>query len=100
MKWDNTKKEIIGYIFAAASLLVGFSLSVAGFIVEPTGIISESVLWLLSQCFVFSGAICGVSLHVDSQMKKVKSSILKELSGKKKTDKESDAESESENTDK
>lgn len=96
MVWSQKSKEVIGYVFAAVSLIVGFGLSIAGFIVPPTGVISESVLWLLSQTLVFSGAICGVSLHVDTQMSKVEAAVLKKLQEKETEEKET----ETENTDK
>ena len=98
MVWSQKSKEVIGYVFAAVSLIVGFGLSIAGFIVPPTGVISESVLWLLSQTLVFSGAICGVSLHVDTQMRKVEAAVLKKL--KEKDTATEDIKAETENSDK
>jgi hypothetical protein len=47
MKWNKNTKEIVSYIFAAFSLLFGFALTTAGFIVDPLGIVSDSVLWIL-----------------------------------------------------
>lgn len=79
MVWSQKSKEVIGYVFAAVSMIVGFGLSIAGFIVPPTGVISESVLVLLSQCLVFSGAICGVSLHVNNEIKKIEATVLEKL---------------------
>lgn len=101
MVWNQKSKEVVGYVFAAVSLIVGFGLSIAGFIVPPTGVISESVLWLLSQTLVFSGAICGVSLHVDTQMRKVEAAVLKRLKLEEKEKKESESEKvETDNSDK
>ena len=48
MKWTNETKEILTYVIAALSLLFGFGLTIAGFIVDPTGIVSDSVLWILA----------------------------------------------------
>ena len=79
MKWNKNTKEIVSYVFAAVSLVFGFALTTAGFIVDPTGIVSDSVLWILGQCFVFAGAVTGVALSVDAVKKQVKNELLKEL---------------------
>ena len=79
MKWNKDTKEIFGYIFAACSLIFGFGLTIAGFIVDPLGVVSESVLWVLGQCFVFAGGVTGIALSVDNMKKTVKAEIIKEL---------------------
>lgn len=52
------------YITAGAMLLVGVSLAIAGFIVPPTGEISDSVLYFTAQCFIYAGSVFGVSVYV------------------------------------
>lgn len=79
MKLD---RETLSYIFAAVALLVGFGLTIAGFCVSPTGEVHDSVLFLLGQCLVFAGAVCGISLHVNNTMKRMK----QELTGSRDTD--------------
>lgn len=37
---------------------------VAGFCVPPVGEISDSVLWVLSQCLIYAGSILGVASYV------------------------------------
>jgi len=44
---ELTIKERISYIFAALAFIIGWALTIAGFIVPPTGEISGSVLWVL-----------------------------------------------------
>lgn len=80
MKFD---KERLSYIFAAVSLLFGFGLTLAGFIVDPLGIISESVLWVLGQCFIFAGAVCGISMHIDNSLKKMKAELKNDIENNK-----------------
>lgn len=79
MKWTKQTKEVVSYIFAATSLIFGFALTVAGFIVPPLGIIHESILWILGQCFVFAGGITGLALSVDNVKKQIKSELMKEF---------------------
>ena len=45
-------------------LAIGAALSIAGFIVPPTGEISDSVLWFFAQCLIYAGSIFGVSTYV------------------------------------
>lgn len=79
MKWDNTTKEILSYSFALISLLGGFGLTIAGFIVDPTGQIHESVLFVLGQCLVFAASICGISLHVKRGMNEISNHVKEEV---------------------
>lgn len=72
-------KDKIAYLFAAISLLVGFSLTIAGFIVNPLGVIDNSVLWVLGQTLTFAGAVCGISLHVRGTKEELKHEILHEM---------------------
>lgn len=79
MKWDNTTKEILSYSFALISLLGGFGLTIAGFIVDPTGQIHESVLFVLGQCLVFAASICGISMHVKRGMNEISNHVKEEI---------------------
>lgn len=82
MKWNSDTKEVVAYCFAGLSLLFGFGLSIAGFIVDPTGQIHDSVLWVLAQALTFAGAICGVTFYVTNSIKNIKknlSSTIKEV---------------------
>ena len=49
----ETKEEVQIYT-AVGMLMSGVGLSVAGFIVEPTGQIHESVLWFFAHEFISS----------------------------------------------
>ena len=41
-------------------LVAGVGLSIAGFIVPPTGEISDSVLMFTAQCLVYAGSALGI----------------------------------------
>lgn len=51
---------------AVAMLAAGFALSVAGFCVPPVGEVSDSVLWIFSQCLLYAGSIFGVTTYVQT----------------------------------
>ena len=52
-------------ITAVGMLVAGLAFAVAGFITPPPGEISDSVLWLFSQCLIYAGSIFGVGIYVD-----------------------------------
>ena len=61
-------KEDIQVWTAVGMLTAGLSLSVAGFLVEPLGIIHDSVLWFFAQCLVYAGSIFGVYIYVNGRV--------------------------------
>lgn len=83
MKWNKETKDKISYIVASLAFLFGIGLTIAGFIVNPLGIVDDSVLWVLGQCLVFSGGVFGVGLYINNKMQEVKADILKSLKSKK-----------------
>lgn len=77
-----TIKEIVTLSSAVFAILVGFGLTIAGFVVPPLGIISDSVLWVLGQALVYAGSIFGISTHYSSEVKKFKDEIKREINNK------------------
>ena len=49
-------------------LMSGIALSVAGFVVDPVGEISDSVLWYVSQALIYAGSVFGVTVYIDRQL--------------------------------
>lgn len=60
-------KEAVQIWSAVGMLVAGVSLSVAGFIVPPTGEIHDSVLWFFAQCLLYAGGIFGIGLYVNGK---------------------------------
>ena len=67
---------------ALFALLFGFGLSLAGFIVDPKGIVDQSVLWILGQCLLYAGSIYGISTHYQKKQKELENKIYKRLNKK------------------
>ena len=63
---DKEKKEAIQIWSAVGMLAAGVVLVIAGFIVSPTGEVSESVLWFFAQCLIYAGSIFGIGMYVRS----------------------------------
>lgn len=77
MKLDVNKKEAIQYATAVGMLVAGLALTVAGFVVEPVGEISDSVLYVLAQCLIYAGSIFGIGLYVNTKFAVLKRQIQK-----------------------
>lgn len=69
---------------ALFALLFGFGLSFAGFIVDPQGVVDQSVLWILGQCLLYAGSIYGISTHFQKKQKELENKIDKRLNKKNK----------------
>lgn len=72
---ELTIKERISYIFATLAFIIGWALTIAGFIVPPTGEISGSVLWVLGQALLFAGSVIGISEHYGAELDKIKEQL-------------------------
>ena len=57
-------------ITAIISFVIGWGLTIAGFIVPPKGEVSGSVLAVLGEAMVYTAAVLGVSLYFKGQMAK------------------------------
>ena len=65
-------------VFTAIAMLVaGVSLSIAGFIVPPTGEISDSVLMFTAQCLVYAGSALGINVYINSKFSDIKKQLTK-----------------------
>ena len=75
MKWNNQSKEIAAHVCAGLLLLFGMIMVVCGFITPPSGEVHDSILWIFGQTLVFSGAVLGISLHVDNSIKSIETKL-------------------------
>lgn len=57
-------KENIAVVTACILLLFGITLTAAGFVIDPTGEVHDSVLWVLGQSLVYAGSIFGVAAYM------------------------------------
>ena len=69
MKTED-KKSKAAYWTAIAAFIVGWGLTIAGFIVEPLGEVSGSVLAILGEAMVYAASVFGVTLYFNHQMQK------------------------------
>ena len=55
---------------------------VCGFITPPSGEVHDSILWIFGQTLVFSGAVLGISLHVDNSIKSIEAKLEKKMNNR------------------
>lgn len=56
-------------------LIVGVVLACIGFATPPVGEISDSVLWLFSQCLIYAGSVFGVGAYINHKFAEMKNKI-------------------------
>lgn len=56
---------------AIATLVLGWSLTIAAFIIEPTGEVHDSILWVLGQSLTFAGSLLGAKSYIDFRTAKL-----------------------------
>lgn len=70
---ECTIKEKIAICTAVGAFILGWALTIAGFIVPPLGVISDGVLWVLGQALIYAASVFGITSYFKSesvQMKK------------------------------
>jgi hypothetical protein len=72
----NVKENIQVYT-AIAMLASGVALSVAGFCVDPTGEIHDSVLWYFAQTLIYAGSIFGISIYANARVNNILDKLTK-----------------------
>ena len=75
-------KEKLSYVFASVALGFGILLTFLGFLVDPMGVVDDSVLWVLGQTLIYSGSIVGISMHYKQELNNFKDDIHKLLKEK------------------
>lgn len=75
MKWNNQSKEVVSHVAAGLLLLFGMVMVVCGFFTPPAGEVHNSILWVFGQTLVFSGAVLGISLHVDNSIQSIEAKL-------------------------
>lgn len=67
-KLDIKTKFAIGT--AVIAFVVGWGLTIAGFIIPPKGEVHDSVLWILGQALVYTASVLGIGMYFNNQMAK------------------------------
>ena len=75
-KWCKLPiKQKIAIISAIAAFILGWALTVYGFILPPVGEIADSVLWVLGQSLIYSSSVFGITQYFTSETNRMKRDI-------------------------
>lgn len=80
IEWSSMElKTKIAIITAIIAFCLGWGLTVAGFVIG-SGVISDSVLWVLGQSLIYAGSVLGIGMYVGAEVKTMKASIKRFMS--------------------
>lgn len=72
-------KEKLAISTALAAFVLGWGLSVAGFIVPPVGEVADSLLWILGQALIYAASVFGITGYFTAESTKMKNDINKHI---------------------
>lgn len=72
---DLSFKDKAAYITAIASFILGWLLICGGFIVDPLGEISASVITAFGTALVYTASVLGISLYFSNELTNFKHNI-------------------------
>jgi predicted PurR-regulated permease PerM len=67
-----TAKQKVAILTALAAFILGWGLTIAGFIMPPVGEIADSVLWVLGQALVYAASVFGITGYFTAESKRMK----------------------------
>ena len=75
-KWKdlNIKSKIAIYT-AIIAFVLGWLLTIAAFIVPPTGDISDSVLFVLGQALIYAASVFGITNYFTAEARQMKKDL-------------------------
>lgn len=74
-----TVKEKIAIISAITAFILGWGLTIAGFIVPPLGDISNSVLFVLGQALIYAASVFGITGYFNAETVKLRHDMDRHL---------------------
>lgn len=74
-----TIKDKIAIISAVTAFILGWGLTIAGFIVPPLGDVSNSILWILGQALIYVASVFGISGYFSAETVKLRHDMNKHL---------------------
>lgn len=79
-KWKdlNIKSKIAIYT-AIIAFALGWSLTIAAFIVPPTGDISDSVLFVLGQALIYAASVFGITNYFTAEARDLRNYLKDEI---------------------
>lgn len=80
----RSQKDTITVLSALSMLVFGCSLTIAAFVLPPSGEIHDSVLWVLGQSLIYAGGALGIANYAISSAREA----IEEYENERKRNKE------------
>lgn len=74
-----TLKQKVAMISGIVAFILGWGLTIAGFITPPLGDIADSVLWVLGQALVYTGSVLGLTQYFSAESVKLRHDVDRHL---------------------
>lgn len=84
----NRKLDLIKIYLAVGLTIFGCMLLIASFIIEPTGIIAESVLISVGEVFTFAGTLIGIQKAYSIKHRELENKLENKIEEKLKNNNE------------
>jgi len=72
---DLSIKDKIAIVTAIVAFIIGWGLSIAGFVVPPLGEIANSVLFVLGQALVYAASVFGIAGYFSSETARLRKDV-------------------------
>ena len=83
-------KTKFAIVTAVVAFVVGWGLTIAGFILDPKGQVHDSVLWILGQALIYTASVLGFGMYFNNQMVKFRSDTKRYIDRELREDRSDD----------
>ena len=83
-------KTKFAIVTAVVAFVVGWGLTIAGFILDPKGQVHDSVLWILGQALIYTASVLGIGMYFNNQMVKFRSDTKRYIDRELREDRSDD----------
>lgn len=70
-----TIKQKVAMLSGVIAFILGWGLTITGFIVPPLGEIADSVLWVLGQSLIYTGSVLGLTQYFSAESVKLRHDV-------------------------
>lgn len=74
-----TLKQKVAMLSGIIAFILGWGLTITGFIVPPLGEIADSVLWVLGQSLIYTGSVLGLTQYFSAESIKLRHDVNRHM---------------------
>lgn len=72
-------KNKLAVITCLIAFGLGWSLTIAGFLIPPLGEVADSILWILGQSLLYTASVLGIGMYTNNLVKNGINGIRRDL---------------------